>query len=181
MKLRITLSLIVAAVLPVLANAAGLPPWQFGRPKPQVANFKESGPYKNFSNGDLETYNGRFHGRKTNVRFFFQRDRLRRLGVYSYEGTYPKGGIPARRNAYEALQKDYGEVSMPDIHVTTESQPVSADVLAIAVAANAHITSRTQMGPAKQPENMHVFARFWTGMVQGKKWYYVAVFYDAKV
>jgi hypothetical protein len=181
MNPRIILSFIIAAflpVLPVLASAAGLPPWQFDMSKSQVASFKEFEPYKSFSNGDLETFNGRFHGRKTNVQFFFQGDRLRRIGVYLYEGTDPKGGIPAWRSAYEALQKDYGKVSMPDIHLGAKSDPVNADVLAIAAAANADITGETKMAPAKQPSGMHVFARFFTGIVQGKKWYYVTVIYD---
>jgi hypothetical protein len=178
MNPRIILSLIIAAFLPVLARAAGLPPWQFGMSKSQVASFKECGPYKSFSNGDLETYNGRFHGRKVNVQFFFQADRLRRIGVYLYEGTDPKGGIPAWRTAYQALQKDYGKVSMPDIQALPGSEPANADVLAIAAAANADITGETKMAPAKQPTGVHVFARFFTGIVQGKKWYYVTVLYD---
>jgi hypothetical protein len=178
MNPRILVVLIVATLLPAIASAAGLPPWQFGISKSQVASFKDFGPYKSFSNGDLETYNGRFHGRKSNVQFFFQGDRLRRIGVYLYEGIDPKGGIPAWRSAYEALQKDYGKVSTPDMHVSAKSEPVNAEVFAIASAANADITGESKMAPAKQPTNMHVFARFWTGIVQGKKWYYVAVFYD---
>jgi len=171
-------TIIAVAILPISATAAGLPPWQFGMSKSQVGSIKEFGPYKAFSNGDFETLNGRFHGHKANVQFFFQGDRLRRIGVYLYEGTDPKGGIPACRIAYEALQKDYGKVDMPDIHVGAKSAPVNADVLAIAAAANADIAGETRMAPAKQPDNMHVSARFWTGLVQGKKWYYVAVFYD---
>ncbi len=88
-----------------------------------------------------------------------------------FEGTDPKQGIPAFRRAYKALQRDYGDVSMPEIRVATKSDPVNADVLAVAAAANADVTGETKMAPAKQPANMHVFARFWTGMVQGKKWY----------
>jgi len=116
--------------------------------------------------------------RKTNVQFFFQADRLHRIGVYLYEGTDPKGGIPAWRSAYDALHKDYGEISMPDVHVAANSTPVPADVLAVAAAANADITGETRMAPVKQPSSMHVFARFSTGIVQGRKWYYVAVLYE---
>ncbi len=146
--------------------------------KAQVASFKEFGPYKTFFNGDLETYNGRFHGRKANVQFFFQGDRLRRIGIYLHEGTDPKAGIPAWRSAYDALQKDYGKVSVPDVHVTAKSDPVNADVLAIAAATNADVTGQTIMAPAKQPSAMHVIGRFWTGNVEGRKWYYVALFFD---
>ena len=170
MKPHIILSLIVGVFLPGLVGAAGLPPWEFGMSKSQVASFEEFSPYKSFSNGDLETYNGRFNSRKTNVQFFFQGDHLRRIGVFLYEGTDPKGGIPAWRSAYETLQKDYGKVSMPDIQALPGSTPANADVLAIAAAANADILGETTMAPAKQPPGIRVSARFWTAMVQGKKW-----------
>jgi hypothetical protein len=179
MNSLIILNLVVAAFLAGSASAAGVSPWQFGMSKSQVASFKEFGPYKQFSNGDLETYNGRFRGRKENVQFFFQGDRLRRIGVFLYEGTDPKGGVPAWRSAYEALQKDYGKVSMPGIRVATKSGPVNADMLAIAAAENADVTGNTKMAPAKEPPDMHVFARFFTSIVQGKKWYYVTVVYDS--
>ncbi len=48
MNTRIILSLVIAAFLRVLANAAGLPPWQFGMSKSQVASVKECGPCKAF-------------------------------------------------------------------------------------------------------------------------------------
>jgi len=57
-------------LLPLAASAAGLPPWKFGMTKAEVASYKEFGPYKKFSNGDLETFNGRFHGRKENIHSF---------------------------------------------------------------------------------------------------------------
>ena len=45
-------------LLPMPAIAAGLPPWRFGMSKAEVVSFKESGPYKDFKNGDVETFNG---------------------------------------------------------------------------------------------------------------------------
>jgi hypothetical protein len=178
MKSRILLTLLLVAFLPALSNASGLGPWQFGMSKPQVASFKQFGPYKSFSNGDLETYNWRFHGHKANVQFFFLGERLRRIGVYLYEGTDPKGGIPSWRIAYDALHKDFGSVSTPDIRVGSKSDPLNPDVIAIGEAMNADVTGESRLLPGKQPANMHVFARGWTGIVQGKKWYYIAVFYD---
>jgi hypothetical protein len=172
-------TIVAIAVLPISGIAAGLPPWRFGMSKSEVVSFKEFSPYKDFSNGDVETLNGRFHGAKTNIQFFFQGGRLRRIGVYMFEGTDAKQGIPVFRRAYEALQKDYGKIAMPDVHVDAKSAPVNADVLAIAAAANADITGQTVMAPAKQPSDMHVLGRFWTGNVQGRKWYYVALFFDA--
>ena len=98
---------------PIAASAAGLPPWQFGMTKAEVASYKEFGPYKKFSNGDLETFNGRFHGRKENIEFFFEGDRLRRIGVYLGEGTDSKKAVATFQRAYELLQQDYGKIEVP--------------------------------------------------------------------
>lgn len=177
MKTAIVVLALVAAIS-VTANAAGLPPWEFGMSKSQVTSLEEFGPYKTFSNGDLESYNYRWHGQKVNVQFFFRGDRLRRIGIYLYEGTDPKGGIPALRNAYEALEKDYGKVIVPEMKVGRGSEPLTAEGIAIGAAVDADITGEARMMPAKQPRDMRVFARTFTGMVQGRKWYYVVVNYD---
>jgi hypothetical protein len=77
---------VTSALLPQICNPAGLPPWQFGMSKDEVVGFSDFGPYKSFRNGDVETYNGLFDGRKGNVQFFFNDSGLRRIGVYEYEG-----------------------------------------------------------------------------------------------
>jgi hypothetical protein len=53
----------------------------------EVTSQVDAGPYKSFTNGDLETYNGLFDGHKENVQFFFKEGRLVRIGVYLYEGA----------------------------------------------------------------------------------------------
>ncbi len=151
------------------AFAAGVPPWRFGMSRAEVASVKEAGPYKDFSNGDVETFNGRFGGRKENIQFFFQGDRLRRIGVYMFQGTDPQKGIPAWQRAYERLQKDYGKVALPDLQVAPKSDPVGPQVLAIAAAAHADATGQTLRMPAKQPNDIGILGRFWTANVQGKK------------
>jgi hypothetical protein len=98
--------------------------------------------------------------------------------VFLYEGTDPKGGIPAWRDAYQLLQKDCGKILAPDIHVAGKHDSVNPEALAIAAAANADLTGQTRMVPARQPAGMRVFARFFTAIVQGQKWYYVNVVYD---
>src|SRR5205823_10228449 len=49
---------LLLALLPLGASAAGLPPWRFGMSKAEVVSFKQLDPYKQFSNSDLETFNG---------------------------------------------------------------------------------------------------------------------------
>ena len=174
------LLLFVFTLLPLTATAAGLSPWQFGMTPAEVKSFKESGPYKTFSNGDLETFNGRFKGRKENVQFFFQNGRLRRIGIYLWEGQNPKKGIPVWHRAYELLHADYGRVATPDLKAGPDSEPLNAEVLAIAAAAHADVTGRTEMAPAKQPREMRVSAAFMAHMAREGKSYAVAIFLDPK-
>ncbi len=170
----------VAMLSPLPVGAAGLPPWQFGMTPAEVRGVKEFGPYKAFANGDLETFNGRFKGRKQNVQFFFQNGRLRRIGIYLWEGPDPKKGIPVWQRAYGLLQTDYGRVATPDLKAKPGSEPLNAEVLAIAAAIHADVTGRTEMAPAKQPREMHVSAAFMAHMSRDGKSYAIAIFLDPK-
>src|SRR5256714_11579070 len=76
---------VFALLIPKLGFSAGLSPWQFGMTKQQIKSIGQFGPYKSFKNGDLETYNGIYRGHKENVQFYFEKDRLVRIGVYLYE------------------------------------------------------------------------------------------------
>lgn len=51
------------------AFAGGFGPWSFGMSADQIQAVTASGPYRPFSNGDLETYNGDFGGKQENVQF----------------------------------------------------------------------------------------------------------------
>ncbi len=148
--------------------------------KSEVVSFKEFGPYKDFKNGDVETFSGRFYGRKENIQFFFERMRLRRIGVYLWEGKDPKKGIPVWRRAYELLQKNYGRVATPDLKAGAGSDSLDADVLAIAAAAHADITGKTEMAPVRQPADLRVSARFMAYMAREGKSYAIAIFLDPK-
>ena len=180
MNPRIIFSLIIAAFLPALASAAGLPPWQFGMSKSQVASFKEFGPYKSFSNGDLETYNGRFEGKKENIQFFFRGDRLRRIGIYLFEGKDPKKGVPVFQRAYDYLQRKYGKVVVPELKAAPGSEPLNSFVIAIGAGANADATGKTEMHPAKQPKDMRISAEFMAYNSREGRSYAVAIFLDPK-
>ena len=84
---RIILAIAFTLLVPKFALCAGLSPWQFGMAKEQVASFKRFGPYRTFSNGDLETFKGVYRGQKHNVQFYFENDRLIRIAVSLGEGT----------------------------------------------------------------------------------------------
>jgi hypothetical protein len=155
-----SLIIVLALIAPIVAVAGGLPPWQFGMTKEQVKSFKQFGPYKAFSNGDLETYNGVLHGRKEDVQFYFQNNRLTRIAVHLWEGNDPKKGIPAWRRVYDVLQKDYGKVAQPDLSQKPGDKPLPPDVVAIAGAGHTYATGNTRLEPAKQPRDILVHARF---------------------
>jgi hypothetical protein len=100
--------------------------------KDQVKSYKQFGPYKSFKNGDLETYNGIYRGHKENVQFFFENDRLVRIGVYLYEGEDKQKAAAMFTRVYRLLEKDYGRILIPEIHVAKGSEPVNAEILGIA-------------------------------------------------
>jgi hypothetical protein len=160
------------------ALAGGLSPWSFGMSKAEVASFTGQGPYKSFSNGDLETYNGEFDGHKENVQFFFEGDSLRRIGVYLYEGEDARQAAEAWRRAYVSLTKQYGTVDIPALRKTTTSGPLAPEVLAIAAGANTDAVGKTQMAPLKQPGDMFVFSSFARDVIEGKVIYTVIVYLD---
>ena len=160
------------------AAGAGLPPWQFGMTKAEVASFREFGPYKTFSNGDIETFNGRFRERKQNVQFFFERGRLRRIGVYLGEGTDRKKAVATCQQLYELLQRDYGAVTIPEDKSPRGAKPAPPGVQAVAATMNADLFGSTHIVPVKQPKDMRVFGTVRSAMVSGRKWFYVAVMFD---
>ena len=170
---------ILTLLSPLAASAAGLPPWKFGMTKAELASYKEFGPYKEFSNGDLETFNGRFHGRKENIQFFFDGGRLRRIGVYPGEGTDSKKAIATFQRAYQLLQQDYGKIEVPGMKVRGSGTPPPT-VIAVGALANADVTGKTQIAPVHQPKDMFVFASVYRYYVRSAKWFSIAIMFDKR-
>ena len=179
MSLATRLVILISLVIPCSAFAAGLPPWTFGMTTAEVASFKEFGPYKTFSNGDLETFNGRYHGRKENIQFFFQAGRLRRIGVYFGETTDPKKAVAMFERAYRTLEQDYGRIEVPEMKVSGGGTPAPT-VIAVGAMANADVTGKTQMAPVKQPKDMSIFSSAYRLHERGKKLFTVAIFFDKR-
>ena len=177
---RQVLTIVLLLFSPSLASAAGLAPWQFGMTKEQVASFKQSGPYKSFSNGDLETYNGVYRGQKHNVQFYFQNNRLVKIEVLLGEGTDRDKAIATFCQAYGILEKGYGKVIIPEIHVAKGSDPVNTEVLAIGAAANASVTGYTHINPVRQPQDIHVWGTIASTMIGDKRWFYVGIMFSPR-
>ena len=178
MRLLPSFILIASLLLSGVALSAGLPPWEFGMTKDQVKSFSQFGPYKSFSNGDLETHNGIFRGQKENVQFFFQNNRLIRIGVYLGEGSDRDKVIATFRQVYDILRKDYGEVNIPEVEADAHSAPLTPDILAIGAAANAQATGYTHILPIKQPKNVRVSGVIMNNPEVDRNWFAVAIFFD---
>ena len=176
---RKLLCLSLLLFLPQLASAAGLAPWQFGMTKEQVAGFKQFSPYKTFRNGDLETYSGIYHGHKENVQFFFQSNRLVRIGVYLGETTDRHKAVAAFRRMYGLLEKDYGKIEVPDEHDAPGTKP-NPDVTSIAAAMNADLFGQTRAIPVRQPKDMHVEGQIFAGNAEGKRWFYISIYFEPR-
>ena len=152
---RHLLAIVLFALLPQPTRAAGLSPWKFGMSKSEVSSFKDFGPYKEFPNGDLETFNGRFHGRKENVQFFFVNGRLQRIGVYLFEGKdSKKGGIAAAKSLQDfakGLRKvETAELNLPPSGPLTHKCYDRCRLsLMLMLLANTH-------RPVKMPPHMRV-------------------------
>ena len=173
------LLIVVWSTASLSSMAAGLPPWKFGMTKAEVVSFKDFGPYKSFSNGDLETFNGRYQGQKENVQFFFVRGRLVRIGIYVGEGPDPKKAVAAFERAYRLLQQDYGQVEVPELK-SQGGGILPPTVIAVGAMANADVTGKTQMAPVHQPKDMFVFASAYRYFVRGQKWFAVAIMLNQK-
>ena len=107
-KILAAMTIVFAFAAAGTSSTAGFPPWEFGMSKSDVMGFSKFGPYKSFSNGDLETYNGIYDGKKQNIQFFFNAKGLHRISVYLYEGKDIDDARAMWRQAYESLMKKYG-------------------------------------------------------------------------
>ena len=172
--------LAVVLFLPSLSFAAGLPPWQFGMTKEQVASFKQFGPYKNFSGGDLETYNREYHGKKENVQFYFVNDKLVKIGVYLGEQLDQHKALPVVKRAAAILENDYGRLESPEITVPPSGGKFDADVFAAIAVTNATMQGKTHFRGGRQPKDMEVWATIMTVPNIGKNNLAVVIFFQPK-
>jgi hypothetical protein len=169
---RALTSIFLAWTLSTASVAAGLPPWEFGMSREQVTDYKEFGPYKSFSNGDLETFNGFFDGHKQNVQFFFNDNGLRRVGVYIYEGTDLTAATSSWMSCYEILARLYGAIETPLLGVADSAQTSDLHSMASGVRKTVAAGIKVQMAPIQQPEKLFVYSSFWRSETEGVEHFY---------
>ena len=151
MRIIATLVLLVASAS---AFAGDFGPWAFGMSQKQVLAHKEMGPFKSFSNGDLETYSGVFGGKARNFQFYFRDGHLWRVAIRIYEGKSIDDAGAACQETYIALQERFGPIETPEMDGKTASE-VCTQAKARVAAGN-----KGQMAPAIQPDGEFVFATF---------------------
>jgi hypothetical protein len=138
----------------------------------EVLAKTEQGPYKSFSNGDLETYAGVFAGKKCNVQFYFRDGTLQRIAALTYEGTDTTAATTAWAQTYMALRAIYGDIETPGM--------AGKDVNELMVQARVRIEGglKAQMAPVKQPDGEFLFSTFSRYEAEGKTWYRIVVNFD---
>ncbi len=145
----------------------------------EVAGVAECGPYKSFSNGDLETYKGVFDGKEQNFQFFFKDNQLRRIGIYLYEGQDPVAGAKEWLALYGTMTKLFGSIETPDY---TPPAPNELDTASFQAKALEIVRGpgKTQMAPVAQPKDSFVFSSYMRREVDGEKHYYVVLYFDRR-
>ncbi len=176
------------AIAATAAHAAGLGPWQFNMSRDEVQAVVEYAPYKVFKNGDLETYEYTFEGKKENIQFFFDDKGLRRIGVYRYEGYDAALAASSWLRTYEFMQREYGEVRNPvpftdpkpdpKLEAEGKPQPTREMVWSITSALTAVSQGKVQLAPVKGPADMHVFASLIGRRVQNRALFASILYFD---
>lgn len=143
----------------------------------QVIAITECGPYKSFKNGDLETYKGIFDGKEENFQFFFDDKKLRRIGVYLYEGTDPEAGVARWLALHATLSKLFGDIETPSYDgpadVATHRALFRAKALELVKDKG-----KAQMSPLTQAKNAFVFSSFARHDITGGVQYVVVLYID---
>lgn len=179
MKFILSIAVLIFSIAaPEISFSAGLYPWEFGMSKSDVSSFSEFGPYRSFANGDIETFNGTYEGKKENIQFFFDsKGLLRKIGVYLYEGKDIDAAREVWKRAYSTLLKNYGKVEIPNIKIETNDTSADLESLSIAAAANVDLVGKTQMAPVDQPKDVFVFSSFARQDVQDVRFFYVILYF----
>ena len=155
-----------------LVHAQEVLPWTFGMSLDEVRAVSAFGPYRAFSNGDLETYKGPWDGKDENVQFYFTAGHLHRISYCFYEGTDP--GEAATRWAVlrSSMQRHFGPLETPgnDAKATAQFQAVAQT----SVSSGA----RNFMTPVSPTKDKPVFAIFKREQIQGQWLYFVTLHFD---
>ncbi len=155
----------------------GAMPWTFGMTKEQVVAITECGPYKSFKNGDLETYKGVFNGKEENFQFFFDDEKLRRIGVYLYEGPDPDAGAERWLALHATMSGMFGAIETPSIELPDDAA-TRRNLFKTRALDLLNARGKVQMAPLTQPKNAFVFSSFARHDLASGVQYVVVLYFD---
>src|SRR5690606_1839473 len=147
------------------AFAGGFGPWTFGMSASEIRAEESYGPYRDFSNGDLETYNADFGGAKHNAQFYLKDGHLWRIAIRTYEGADLSQATQAWINTHVTLKATYGESETPKLSGDT---PEALAATARSIVADG---GKAQMAPVSQQEGEFVFSSFNSFAHEGVTYY----------
>jgi hypothetical protein len=174
---RVLTPLVIENCLPGDATTARFP-WTFGMTHAQVSAVEGYGPYRSFSNGDLETYNAVFDGRFENFQFFFRDDKLARIGVYTFEGRDLAPAVDAWGDLYVGMQRSFGAIETPGNISPTKNDAQSMEAFKSRARELLEKGGKPQMAPVNQPGDTFSFASLNTYDSPAGKTYFVTLFFD---
>ena len=167
----LSVTLLVATLAAHGASAVDELPWKAGMSPEQVRSVSEFGPYRAFSNGDLETYKGRWDGRDENFQFYFKDGKLTRVSVDFYEGPDPAASAARWLTLRHSMEKHFGALEPADAVAQSDDA-----FLADAQSAAAQGTRR-----ALAPAGSHgkpVFALLKREDIEGRMLHFVVLYFD---
>lgn len=156
--------------------------WKFGMTPEEVVSVAKYAPYKTFSNGDLETYEAKFEGEKENFQFFFtdaQPPKLRRIGIYLYEGQDISTAGKEWLKLYGKLSRLFGEIETPENVPPSPEKRKSESTFSAKAVAQVLADGKIQMAPLKQPSDAFVFSSFGQYQAGNETYYTVVLYFDA--
>jgi hypothetical protein len=148
---------VILALLLRCAQAQDIGAWKFGMSADEIRGQAAFGPYKAFTNGDLETYSGVFAGAKRNFQFYLRNGKLWRIAIRMYEGHDLDQATAAWRETYVALTGQFGAIETPKM------SPGPVENLAQQARTLVEAGSKAQMAPVQQRAGEFVFSTFAAG------------------
>lgn len=154
-------------------------PWKFGMSPEEVTAIVECGPYRRFSNGDLETYKGVFNSKEENFQFFFRDNRLWRIGIYLYEGPEASAGAEEWLQLHGTLSRLFGGVVTPGNNPPSSDNNARSAFVTTALQLVAR-SGKTQMMLIWPLDYASVFSSFTGVSVSGRNFYTVVLYFDRR-
>jgi hypothetical protein len=145
----------------VAEDDRGYGPWRLGMSKASVRAVAEYAPYKEVaSTGGLETPNGIFEGRRTNISFIFGAGGLEIIQIWAYEGQSVDAAVEAWYRVRQYLSRVHGPVEVPLLIAAAD---LGREEFAAAVTSwlDGHPRAdlvRLQMAPVTMPPGVRIFS-----------------------